>query len=411
MKYDAARTSAIFQKLGDSDFAGPNGEGRIADFVAGEFERMGWRVERREVEGSRFPQRVGPWLAWLGYGVLITVSFCMIVSGNLRSQLLAILMIFLAIRWPEALAGNWIRPGRRIRPVEKAPLVIASADGDLSSPRRVVFQAVLGGLDTGFLGTFRVNRFFFLSLLHLGLLVSAFFTFVSMSGYPVIFLRLMVVVTSVIIAFVWVIILCVLSWEYRKSRSTVEVRTTDRLSTALLLELARSWPRHKYEQLEPIFIVGGGQRLNYAGSREVIRMLESEWPRKHSLLLLLFAPGSEAGAPSSDSVVRIAALFGPGEVLAKKAAESLWIPHRSDYWALPSLWPFDKLEADEAIALIGSDLRDEPIAQVSPESLQRAAQLATEIALRWAKSLGETASNKDTAGPDTEMLSHRNKNT
>ncbi len=216
MKFDAARASATFEKLGDPDFAGPTGEGRIADFVAGEFERMGWKVERREVEGSRSPQRVGPWIAWIGYGVLITVSFCMIVSGNFRSQLLAILMIFLAIRWPEALAGNWIRPGRRIRPVEKAPVVVASGDGESSSPRRVVFQAVLGGLDTGFLGTFRVNRFFFLSLLHLGLLLSAFFTFVSMSGYPVIFSRVMVVVTSVMIVFVWVIILCVLSWEYRQ---------------------------------------------------------------------------------------------------------------------------------------------------------------------------------------------------
>ncbi len=93
------------------------------------------------------------------------------------------------------------------------------------------------------------------------------------------------------------------------------------------------------------------------------------------------------------------------------AAESLWIPHRSDYWASSSLWPFHNLEADEAIALIGSDLQDEPIAQVSPESLQRAAQLATEIALRWAKSQRDTASSKGTARADAQMLSDNNRNT
>ena len=73
MKFDAARASAIFEKLGDPAFAGATGEDRIADFVANEFQRMGWNVGRREVEGSRFPQRVGPWIGWLGYGALVTV--------------------------------------------------------------------------------------------------------------------------------------------------------------------------------------------------------------------------------------------------------------------------------------------------------------------------------------------------
>ena len=85
MKFDAARAIAIFEKLGDPAFAGPDGERRIADFVADELQRMGWIVARREVEGSRFPQLVGPWMMWIGYGVLITAGFCVILGRNPRA--------------------------------------------------------------------------------------------------------------------------------------------------------------------------------------------------------------------------------------------------------------------------------------------------------------------------------------
>ena len=147
-----------------------------------------------------------------------------------------------------------------------------------------------------------------------------------------------------------------------------------------MLELARSWPRPRSGQLEPVFIVAGGQQLDYAGSREVVRMLDSEWPRKPSLLLLLCAPAPEAAVHSSSSVLRIAALRWSGSNLARAAAESLWIPNRSDDWAsLAALWPFDVFREAEPIALIGSDLPDVAVEQMSPESLQRAAQLATEI--------------------------------
>jgi hypothetical protein len=412
MKFEATRAKAIFEKLGDPAFAGPEGEVRIAEFVAGEFERMGWKVERREVEGSRFPQRVGPWIGWLGYGALVTVTFCMILSGNARAQFLAILIILGTVRWPQALASNSIRPGRRMRPLANAPVVIASGNGDSSSPMRVVFQVVLGRLDTGYLGSFRVNRYFFLTLLHLGLWISAILTSLSMHGYPVVFSRLMMAVTSVMIAFVWVMIVGVLTWEHRQSCSTNEARTTDRLSTALVLELARSWPRRRSGQLEPIFIVAGGQRLDYAGSREVVRMLESEWPRKPSLLLLLFAPGAEAGVQSSGSVLRITALRESGCDLARNAAESLWIPnHRDDWASLDALWPFDLFREAEPIALIGSDLGDVPVEHMSPEALQRAAQLATEIVLRWAKVQKATADADDIPATGSESAAPEGEST
>jgi uncharacterized protein YbbC (DUF1343 family) len=385
MRFEATRASAIFEKLDDPAFAGPNGERRIADFVAGEFERMGWKVARCEVEGSRFPQVVGPWILWIGYGALITVGFCVILGGRPLPQIFAVLTtFFVGLKWVDALAFNWIRPGRWMRPLEKAPVVIASVAADSSSPLRVVFQTVLGRIDTGFLGLFRVRRLWIVTILHCSFWFSAVCTVIAMWCNPSV-LPATIVTTWLIIAFAWILILCVVSWEYRHSQPRVGVLRTDRLSTALLLELARSWPNHRSAEIEATFIVAGGQRLDYAGSREVVRMLESEWPTKPSLLLLLFAPGAEAVMQSPESSLRLAGLYPAGCDLAKNAANSLWIPNRDEWSSLLALWPFEKMKAAEPIALIGSDLRDESGAPVPPESLHRAAQLAMEITLRWAK--------------------------
>ena len=269
------------------------------------------------MEGSRFPQRVGPWIGWLGYGALVTIGYWVILGGNPRLQFLAVIAIFfLGVKWLDALASNSIRPGRRMRPLKKASVVIAAASGESAPPVRVVFQTVLGRLDTGFLGLFRVKRYWILNMLHVCILCAAFVTAISMWGHPLV-LEATKIATWVIIAFVWVMIVCVLSWEYRHSRPPDEASWTDRLSTALLLELARSWPRRRSGQLEPAFIVAGGQRLDYAGSREVVRMLESEWARKPSLLLLLFAPGAEL----AESLVRVDGLFGSSRDLAMRGRE------------------------------------------------------------------------------------------
>ena len=65
MKFEVARAEETFRELGDPRLTGADGEARVADFLAGRFESMGYRVERREATGSRFPQRVLPWIGWL----------------------------------------------------------------------------------------------------------------------------------------------------------------------------------------------------------------------------------------------------------------------------------------------------------------------------------------------------------
>ena len=86
-------------------------------------------------------------------------------------------------------------------------------------------------------------------------------------------------------------------------------------------------------------------------------MLESEWARKPSLLLLLFAPGAEL----AESLLRVDGLFGSSRDLAMRTAESLWIPNRSaDCASFYALWPFATMRAAEPIALIGSDFESDP---------------------------------------------------
>ena len=225
MKFDAARASAIFEKLGDPAFAGPDGEGRIADFVAAEFERMGWKVERREVEGSRFPQRAGPWIGWLGYGVLITVGFFVFARWNRdRVHSWHFSLVASAHAWFTPLFGiNCDRWGRRRRPIEKAPVVIAARQ-PVNLRRRCgsSFRPFWAGSETDFLRSLRVRRFWIVTMMYAYLCLAAcssLLAYARGSRPQRLTVALAYVAIVTICAYAWVVILCVLAWEYRQSRS------------------------------------------------------------------------------------------------------------------------------------------------------------------------------------------------
>jgi hypothetical protein len=179
---------------------------------------------------------------------------------------------------------------------------------------------------------------------------------------------------------VWIGIVSLLLREGRRCRRVEGSPPTDRHGLAVLLEMARSWPRTGSRPIEPIFVASGGQHLDHAGSREVVRMLRSDWSGKPSLLVLLFAPGAgdklrlfAAGSPASDL-----------DELVRGAARGLWIPIQHEELLAPiPPWPFG--EYRPAVALVGSDPSARLADSVDPQALHRAAQLATEIALRWGK--------------------------
>ncbi|MFI5458205.1 MAG: hypothetical protein ACHRXM_22475 [Isosphaerales bacterium] len=377
MKFDAARAMKIVEELGDARFAGPDWEARVADFVAQKFSEMSMQVERSEVAGSRFPQRFAPWFGWLGYGALITAVYVTLWQQSDLAVVLAIAVLFVGVRFLESVLINRIRLGRRRPPVEKAPLIVARPPGDLAPPVRVVFQAVLGELKTDLFHSVRPNPYFLMTILHACLLVSAMIAVIPRFATRPRLPSLGMWLATGFFAFIWIVILCILSWEHRQSRLMTGSHQVDRRALAVLLEMARSWQRNRQHPIEAIFVAAGGQRLDYAGSREVVRRLQSEWQSRPSLLVLLFAPGAGEELLIGAGAIKV------GEI-AVEAARSLWIPHQSDHvLTMYHFWPFEKWIG--VAALMGSDPNAFSEASVHPEALHRAAQLATEIALRWAK--------------------------
>jgi hypothetical protein len=389
MRFDAAKALGTFERLGDPQFAGPDCETRIADFVAEEFGRMGLEVERREVVGSRFPRRVAPWIGWLGYGGLITTAYILVRSDSCLSWVLALVLSCSSFPWLNAVISNWIHPGRHRPPRELVPLVIASLPSTSSAPARVVFQALLGGLEADLAHLLRWTRFgvyCFLSIVPGPMVLMMIITkpaFGADAG------RMSARMTNEILsrfaypgflAIAWIWILWCLFDEHHRSRRLRVSPRPERYGLALLMEMARTWPRTGSRPIEPVFVAAGGQRLDYAGSREVVRLLGSEWEARPSLLVPFFAPGAgdTVWLGTSDSVA------SGTQQLGLDAGHSLWIPVASvPPFALLPLWPFE--DYHPSIALIGSESRTSTPLPADPKALHRAAQLAAEIALRWAK--------------------------
>ena len=386
MKFDAARAKRIVEELGDPRFAGPAGEIRVADYVEEQFEKLGFTIERHEVEGSRVPGRVAPWLGWLGYGGLITAAHAMLLQPKPGFGVLAIFMVMLAHTWLTFFLLNRIRYGRSMARRESAALLIGRPTADFSPSVRVVFQAVLGGLETDLFPLLGLNRPWAMRTLYVCFLVTTMFASVAKLGgrAPVASVVLVSINTGFVVV-IWLAILSILGRELRLSRSENGSHHADGLGLALLLEMARGWSRTRSMPIEAVFVAAGGQRLDYAGSREVVRLLQSEWPAKPSLLLLFFAPG----AGGERRVFPIVSLARPGmDELVKDVARSLWIPIKSfaDPWSHFQLWPFErKFRAAQVVVFTGSGSPPAADASVDTHVLEHAAQLATEIALRWAR--------------------------
>jgi len=404
MKFDAARALRTVEELGDPSFAGADWEARVADFVAQKFSEMGMQVEQREVEGSPIPQKLAPWLGWLGYGALITAGYVLLLRPNPRLPLVEACALALAQGWINALLLNRIRWGRRIAPIEKTSVLIARPAGESTSQVRVVFQAVLGGLKTDFFPSLGLNREWLVMTLHWCFWLSAVIAAAARLGNKPVATVVLVSLASGSFALIWLAILSMLSWEARLSRSADGSQHAEGQGLALLLEMARSWPRNRSRPIEPVFVAAGGQRLDYAGSREVIRLLESVWPAKPSVLFLFFAPGARA----EHRLLGIRLFSGqvaarrprqnvssprlPLDELIRDVAKSLWIPIKgNDPWSYLQLWPFErKFKAADVVLLKGSNSQSSGDDTVDPKDLEHAAQLVTEIALRWAKEQVET---------------------
>ena len=195
----------------------------IAEYIAGELKQIGWNVERREVEGSRFPQRVGPWVGWLGYGALVTFGYILLLRRWPLLFLASFPMLLTTIPWLNAIICNQLSLGRRRRPLETAPLLIGSLVGEPSQAVRVVFQAVLSGLKTDYFQSLRPSRFWIVSNLNF-----YFWLAIILASLPGLYYRrylwlIMFTIVTLFFVLIWGLILYVLHWEYSCSGPTTEV--------------------------------------------------------------------------------------------------------------------------------------------------------------------------------------------
>ena len=312
---------------------------------------------------------------------------------------LAWIVARVGFNWQSAMLGGRIRARGRHVPLEATPLAIAwpRAVEVAAAPVRVVYQAALGVPGPGpwyshawarplYTWLLRAIHGFLLVLLTIR--IGAYFlparvgglavdSYLVGYGYPV------------LMAVVWIGIATLLAWENRPGSRVERSSRTDRRGLAVLLEMARSWPRIGSRPVEPVFVATGDELLGRAASRELVRLLRSEWTGKPTLLVLLVGPGAGKRLGIFAAEASPSGLYD----LVDDAARSLWIPTQNeDVLASASLWSYGAYRP--AVAIVGSDPRALFGNLVDPQALTLAAQLATEIALRWAKQAKQAGTSK-----------------
>lgn len=160
----------------------------------------------------------------------------------------------------------------------------------------------------------------------------------------------------------------------------------NRTGLALLIELARSWPRNPQRDLEVTFVAAG--------------LPPDSWPTDLRSELIGATPGVSTLVINLESpgLGEAITLSGQDEPLrfAETAARDLWLPARVSGWSSVLLDHRTLLDEDRAALSLVGDLDS---TQIEPRTLAATAQLASELALRWAaRSPSPEAVEKSSAG-------------
>ncbi|HEX8199836.1 MAG TPA: aminopeptidase [Isosphaeraceae bacterium] len=353
MKFDAERALTLTQRFDFPRHAGTEGERRAADLVAEEFERAGLSVERRAVPPRRLPDALifGTLAMWFGFvigrvfaGWSPAVGFgaAVLVLGSL-------------------IATGWVRRRSDRAAPGRSENVLGTRPGEAEAPVRVLF---LAPLDTPPPVRVVLARRGVLALFAALAAVLVAPGLTDETG-------LRRVAGPIVLLGHWV---SVVSWIVApRVRARGPSPGDHRSGLAALAELARGWTRGAGARIETRFGALGDSARHQAGARALARDM-AHWPAKPTLVIHLDAPGL---GPTLRLVGRARTLS-----LAQEAARDLWIPHRASSWIGRSLGhePFRGRET-WGVSLCG----ERRVARIDPAALAAAAQLATEIALRWAR--------------------------
>jgi hypothetical protein len=374
MDFDTDRVMQTIEELGSLRYGGPEAEIRRAEFLARNLESSGWQVELREVAGSSSAALVRVCTGHLGLGLGMTLTliflrqdapvFWQLLSGGLALAWYAVFLYCLPRR-------PWSTP-----PIKRVPLCLGCRRTAAQPGSRVVIQAALGPIEdrlARFAGSWLERCLLSFSLMLLcSVLPGAAGGLWGKRTYWEDF-------GWFCLASIWVMIvvgLFRLIALYRAGPGP-----GDRSGLAVLLELARTWPKYRANLVEMVFAAVGGQDLDQAGEQALLRILGTEWARKPTLVIVLASPGIGqelllAGSQTKD--------------LAKAAATSLWVPHRlAAHSESPREVRTRGRELCEKVVLSGDRWSRQAEAVVDAKALRGTGQLVAEIALRWARRQGK----------------------
>jgi len=375
MRFDTARAVEWARTFAFPRAAGTEGERKAAVIAAEELARLGLRVERVAVQGSRLPGLAEPWLGWLGVGAWATGLAWAVHRGTHWPVRLALAVG--ALLWLRLTAVEGFLLGRALLRRVATTNVIAWREGKGEPPPlRIVFHTTLD--------TFEARRElvppWLATPVIAGLLAALVFCDMTINRNP---LRLP--------SWCWpwsgplFLLLLWLTIGMRIARLVGGTGRPDardnRTGLAVLLELARGWPRGTDSRIESRFVASGGRTLDSAGLRALVHAIGTEWPARPTLIVDWLAPGIGPG---------LALLEQGTETLAATAARDLWIPHRVVHRAVVGRqhWPLGR-HGPAFVGMVGDAVAAHraPVAAlaIEPDALGRAAQLATEVALRWAR--------------------------
>ncbi len=375
MRFDTARAVEWAGTFAFPRAAGTEGERQAAAIAADELVRLGLRVERIEVKASRLPRLAEPWLGWLG--VAVWASGLVLGAHRGAAWPVRLALALGALFWLRLTAVEGFPLGRTLmRRVATLNIVAWREPKGEPSPLRVVFHTSLDAFDarrelvpprltTPVIGA---------------LLAALIFCELTINRNP---LRLP--------SWIWpglgplFLLLLWLTIGMRIARSlgrTVSPDARDnRTGLAVLLELARGWPPGTDRRIETRFVATGGRTLDQAGLRTLLHVMDTQWPPVPTLIVDWLAPGIGRG---------LSLLEHGTETLAATAARDLWIPHRVIYRAAVCCqhWPLGR-HGPGYIGMVGDAVAGSraPIdsTAIDADALGRTAQLATEVALRWAR--------------------------
>jgi hypothetical protein len=354
MKFDAERALALAQQLDFPRHAGTEGERRAADLVAGQFVDAGLRIERRIIPGTSLPLS----LIIVAFGGMAGMVVDRVFPGG-PSAFRSGLTILGAASFVAAL-GLGIAISLQLGRVsyDRSELVVGIPPETASPPVRVVFWTQLATPDSG-----RTRLGYGIGLAAIGVPAAALIA-ARLAGAGDWFLW----AGPVLFGGLWLGVVLFFGgvWERREGPLPGDNRT----GLAVVAELARTWPKGARGRIEARFAVAGD---GPGGTASLARWELPQWPPKPTLIIELDAPG--LGTEFR--------LVGRGLALdlARGAARDLWLPHRAAGWLWSRRVPraFERLGGIRYVGLAG----DRRATRIDPALLIAAAQLATEIALRW----------------------------